>query len=78
MSKQLTSEQKFMTDVCEGFKDYVLDAMEQDIHLDFEDHLVFLQAAFEMYVGILDDDEYEAKAEINHAYDQLSNGKINF
>ncbi len=58
---KLTSEQKFIADLCEGFKDHVLDAMEQGIHLNFEDHILFLRAAMDVYADVLDcDDEAEA------------------
>ena len=55
--KELTGEQKFMKDQVEGFKDFVLDSMDEGIHEDFEDHYVFLAACLETYATICSSDD---------------------
>ena len=46
----IPQEQKFMTGLLDEFKDFVLDAMFQEIHNDFEDHHEFLKMALNEFI----------------------------
>ena len=39
----------FISDLIEGFKDFVLDSMAEGMHAEFEDHHCFLKACFETW-----------------------------
>ncbi len=54
--------------VCDEFKRFVLDAMEDDMHVDFPDHLSFLQACMGFFTSPDDDDITEEDKERALAY----------
>ena len=47
--KKLLEKKRFMMNLIGEFEDFVSDAMEDNMHEDFEDHFVFLKAMLEVF-----------------------------
>lgn len=54
--KKLESEKKFIIGELDGFKDFVLDTMEQGIHDEYEDHFEFLKDCLATYTDMKNDE----------------------
>ena len=49
---RLAAETRFMENKITDFKDFVLDSMTQEIHLDFDDHFEFLKKVMELWIEL--------------------------
>ena len=52
MSSEAKAKQQHMADLIEGFKDFVLDSMAENMHEEFDDHFDFLQMSFDTWIDI--------------------------
>lgn len=46
----------FMMKLVDEFKDFVSDSIDEGLHEDFEDHLVFLEACLSTFIEIKQDE----------------------
>lgn len=57
-TSEFKREEKFVTDLVESFKDFVLDSMAEGMHKDFGCHFDFVKTSFDTWLEIeLDEGE---------------------